>query len=171
MHWPKSSDEPRLKVSGVSEWVCGMGSFSESWDAPRRAQVPKSLESEVGHCRDCVAAPGSERAQATVLGLSSLWRREAASQEKGAIETSWRRIEVRDIRTCGRGSERYNRQRSPLHRRLAGPLEELEHLEHTAQTLPNLLAVLRGPCIERGRRHLNELSLLRSPPLCAQSCD
>ena len=52
MHWPKSSDEPRLKVSGVSEWVCGMGSFSESWDAPRRAQVPKSLESEVGHCSD-----------------------------------------------------------------------------------------------------------------------
>ena len=53
MHWPKSSDESRLKVSGVSERVCGMGSFSESWDAPRRDQVPKSGESAVElHCGD-----------------------------------------------------------------------------------------------------------------------
>ena len=56
MHWPKSSDEARLKVSGISEWVCGMGSVSESWDAPRRDQVPKSRESAVElHCR-CVSS-------------------------------------------------------------------------------------------------------------------
>ena len=61
-----------------------------------------------GACQLDHAAAGWERAR--VLGLSSLWRREAASQEKGAIETSWRRIETRGMRTCcGRGSERYNR--------------------------------------------------------------